>query len=99
MPLNDLLQNRRSTRRFYPDAPIARAELNALISQANRAPSSNNAQPWRIMVLTDPALRQRLLPEANHHRLRRAGAVGRPRSLPRAEPAPHPPAGVCRRLL
>ncbi|RKW33133.1 MAG: nitroreductase family protein, partial [Kingella sp. (in: b-proteobacteria)] len=52
MPLNDLLQNRRSTRRFYPDAPIARAELNALISQANRAPSSNNAQPWRIMVLT-----------------------------------------------
>ncbi|WP_299574584.1 DUF559 domain-containing protein [uncultured Leptotrichia sp.] len=59
MPLNDLLQNRRSTRRFRPDAPIDRAELNALISQANRAPSSNNAQPWRIMVLTDPALRQR----------------------------------------
>ena len=64
MPLNDLLQNRRSTRRFRPDAPIDRAELNALISQANRAPSSNNAQPWRIMVLTDPVLRQRLLPEA-----------------------------------
>ena len=64
MPLNDLLQNRRSTRRFRPDAPIDRAELNALISQANRAPSSNNAQPWRIMVLTDPALRQRQLPEA-----------------------------------
>ena len=64
MPLNDLLQNRRSTRRFRPGAPMDRAELNALISQANRAPSSNNAQPWRIMVLTDPVLRQRLLPEA-----------------------------------
>ena len=27
MPLNDLLQNRRSTRRFRPDTPIDRAEL------------------------------------------------------------------------
>ncbi|MFH6974032.1 nitroreductase family protein [Neisseria sp. 23W00296] len=59
-----LLQNRRSTRRFDPSAEISRAELDALLAQAGRAPSGNNSQPWRIMVLTDPALRQSLLPEA-----------------------------------
>ena len=64
MNVNDLLRQRRSTRHFDPNATIARAELTALIELANRAPSSNNAQPWRIMLLTDPATRQRLLPEA-----------------------------------
>lgn len=64
MNLETLLQNRRSTRRFQPDAPISRAEWDALVAQANRAPSSNNSQPWRIMALTNPALRQALLPEA-----------------------------------
>lgn len=59
-----LLQNRLSTRRFDPSAEISRAELDALLAQAGRAPSGNNSQPWRIMVLTDPALRQSLLPEA-----------------------------------
>ena len=64
MNLEALLQNRRSTRRFQPDAPISRAELDALVAQANRAPSGNNSQPWRIMALTDSALRQALLPGA-----------------------------------
>ena len=64
MNLTGLLHQRRSTRHFNPAAAIGREELARLIDTANRAPSSNNAQPWRIMVLTEPHLRQRLLPAA-----------------------------------
>ena len=64
MNLTGLLHQRRSTRHFNPTAAIGREELTRLINTANRAPSSNNAQPWRIMVLTEPHLRQRLLPAA-----------------------------------
>ena len=64
MNLQTLLQNRRSTRHFDPAVSITRVELETLINQANHAPSSNNAQPWRVMVLTDPVIRKRLLPIA-----------------------------------
>ena len=53
MNLTGLLHQRRSTRHFNPAAAIGREELARLIDTANRAPSSNNAQPWRIMVLTE----------------------------------------------
>ena len=76
MNLTGLLHQRRSTRHFNPTAAIGREELARLIDTANRAPSSNNAQPWRIMVLTEPHLRQRLLPAAfNQQQILTASAV------------------------
>lgn len=64
MNFSTLLQTRRSTRHFDPSVAIAREELSRLLDSACRAPSGNNAQPWRFLVITDAALREKLLPIA-----------------------------------
>lgn len=64
MSFFECLQKRRSVRHFDPQATIHRETLLALLDTACRAPSSNNSQPWRFLVLTDPELRQKLLPIA-----------------------------------
>ena len=64
MDFNELMAQRRSVRHFDPAAAIDRATLTALIDTANRAPSSNNSQPWRFHVITDQPLRAQLLPIA-----------------------------------
>lgn len=64
MDFNELMAQRRSVRQFDPAVTIDRATLTALIDTANRAPSSNNSQPWRFHVITDQPLRAQLLPIA-----------------------------------
>jgi nitroreductase len=48
------ITSRRSIRAFLP-APVARAELEAILAVASRAPSGTNTQPWRVHVLTGAA--------------------------------------------
>ncbi len=64
MDFKELMAQRRSVRQFDPAVTIDRATLTALIDTANRAPSSNNSQPWRFHVITDQPLRAQLLPIA-----------------------------------
>lgn len=64
MTLDSLLQQRRSTRHFDANARISRDELLRLLDCACRAPSGNNAQPWRFVVINDRPLREKLLPIA-----------------------------------
>lgn len=64
MTLDSLLQQRRSTRHFDANARISRDELLRLLNCACRAPSRNNAQPWRFVVINDKSLREKLLPIA-----------------------------------
>jgi len=45
------LLTRRSVRGFLP-TPIARAEVEAILVAAARAPSGTNIQPWKVYVLT-----------------------------------------------
>ncbi len=47
------LQRRKSVRGFKPD-PIPRAELEALFSTAQLAPSWCNIQPWRVALTAPP---------------------------------------------
>lgn len=76
MNFNELLRKRRSTRQFDPSVAIDRDELTALLDAACRAPSGNNAQPWRFVVITDAALREKLLPLAyNQQQILTASAV------------------------
>ncbi len=76
MNFNELLRKRRSTRQFDPSVAIDRDELTALLDAACRAPSGNNAQPWRFVVITDAALREKLLPIAyNQQQILTASAV------------------------
>ncbi len=61
--LDDLIRSRRSIRRFLPD-PVEREKILACVEAARLAPSAENAQPARFLVVDDPALRTKLAGEA-----------------------------------
>lgn len=50
---------RRSVRR-YSDTPVADDALRTLLTLTGRAPSAHNLQPWRFVVVRDPALKAAL---------------------------------------
>lgn len=45
------ITSRRSIRAFLP-TPVARADIEAVLDVARRAPSGSNTQPWKVYVLT-----------------------------------------------
>ncbi|AEB46000.1 MULTISPECIES: nitroreductase family protein [Micromonospora] len=53
------MAQRRSVRDFAPD-PVPEKVIEAAIRAASTAPSGANVQPWRFVVLTDPARKRRL---------------------------------------
>jgi nitroreductase len=53
--LSELLESRRSVRRFRAEAP-SRALVERIIQSAVTAPSASNKQPWRFLVVTKRAL-------------------------------------------
>ncbi len=55
----DLVKKRTSTRRFDP-RPVSRDALERCIEAARLAPSACNSQPWRFVVVDDPALKESL---------------------------------------
>lgn len=55
----DHILARRSIRRYTAD-PVAEDDLVALLRAAMAAPSASNRQPWEFVVVTDPAVLQRL---------------------------------------
>ncbi|MFC3124267.1 5,6-dimethylbenzimidazole synthase [Pseudoroseomonas globiformis] len=54
-----LLHARRDVRHFRPD-PVPEARLHALLNLANLAPSVGLSQPWRFVLVEDPARRAAL---------------------------------------
>jgi nitroreductase len=59
----DLVRSRRSIRRFLP-RPVEREKILACLEAARLAPSAQNAQPWRFVVVDDPGLKENLCREA-----------------------------------
>lgn len=57
--LLDAMRSRRSIRR-YLERPVPRDVLRRLLEAAQWAPSAHNRQPWRFVVITDPARRASL---------------------------------------
>lgn len=55
----NLIQSRRTVRSFTAQ-PVARADIETLLSAAAWAPSAHNRRPWRFAVLTNPADKDRL---------------------------------------
>lgn len=49
--VDQVIRERRSIRAFLP-TPVSRAEIEALLDVAARAPSGTNTQPWQVYVLT-----------------------------------------------
>ena len=46
----DIIKSRRSTRRFKPD-PVPEQDLKAVLEAAQWAPSGENYQPWKFIVI------------------------------------------------
>ena len=50
----DVFKARRSVRHFKPDA-VPEANLRRILDAARTAPTSGNQQPWKFLVVRDPA--------------------------------------------
>lgn len=56
MTLSEIIQRRRSIRKFL-DKPVEREKIEACAETARLAPSADNVQPWRFLVVDEPELR------------------------------------------
>ena len=54
-----IIQDRRSIRQ-YADKPVSEQHLDMILEAARQAPSGENAQPWRFIIVKDPATRKQL---------------------------------------
>jgi nitroreductase len=59
MDLYEAIRTRRSVRTWLAK-PVEEAKLMRVIEAARLAPSAKNMQEWRFILVTDPALRERL---------------------------------------
>ncbi|MCU6709215.1 nitroreductase family protein [Paenibacillus sp. J5C_2022] len=72
----DVLEGRRSVRKYDSSYVIPEEEIRELLATATKAPSSSNMQPWRFLVVTDAELKQKLLPIAwNQQQVAEASAI------------------------
>jgi nitroreductase len=61
---HDLVAARVSVRRYDPGRPVSEEHLAAILEAARLAPSADNTQPWRFVVVRDSAVCARLAAEA-----------------------------------
>ena len=54
-----VIQDRRSIREFTEE-PVSPQDLDMILEAARQAPSGENAQPWRFIIVKDPETRKKL---------------------------------------
>ncbi len=54
-----VIQDRRSIREYSPE-PVSDQDIDLILEAARQAPSGENAQPWRYVIVKDPATRKKL---------------------------------------
>jgi len=57
----NLVQTRRSTRKFKPDAPVAPDDIQKMLEAGRWAMSGANAQPWEYVVVDDTVIKERIV--------------------------------------
>lgn len=72
--LYQVIAARRDVRRFRPDALDA-GLVRRLLAAAHAAPSVGLSQPWRFVIVSDDATRERAAVTAERERLRQAGLL------------------------
>lgn len=60
------IQRRRSVRE-YDARPIEEEKLERVLEAGRLAPTARNQQDWRILIISEASLRQRLVDEASPH--------------------------------
>ena len=58
--LMDDLQWRYATKKMDPNTPVEAEKIEAVLDAIRMAPTSSGLQPFKVMVVTDPALRKKL---------------------------------------
>ena len=59
MDILDILTSRKSIRRYKPD-PIPDEMLDKILEAARWAPTGENYQPWRLIVIRDPETKKKI---------------------------------------
>ncbi|ROR90290.1 5,6-dimethylbenzimidazole synthase [Nocardioides aurantiacus] len=72
--LHDVVAARRDIRRYRPD-PVEPEVLQRVLAAAHAAPSVGHSQPWRFVVVSEPATRERAARMADEQRLRQAAQL------------------------
>ncbi len=54
------LMNRRQSVRRYQDKPVEREKLQQLIEAVRFAPSASNSQPWKLILVDEPELKDKV---------------------------------------
>lgn len=62
-PLSRIIDSRRSIRKYLPQ-PVERDKIEACLEAARLAPSAENAQSWRFLVIDEPELKTRFAGKA-----------------------------------
>ena len=59
MEFSALITHRQSTR-TYANRPVESEKLEQLIEAVRLAPSASNSQPWKLILVTEPALKDQI---------------------------------------
>lgn len=67
MDFIDLLQKRQSDRDYHPQ-PVEQWKIDKLIEAVRLSPSASNSQPWKLIIVDDPELKEKVA-RATHTKL------------------------------
>jgi len=59
MDILEVIKTRRSIRKYKP-GPVSEEEINKILEAGRWAPSADNSQPWRFIVLRSQEVRKKL---------------------------------------
>ena len=65
---NEIVNGRRSIKQYDPTVKISREEMSEILTQASKAPSSINMQPWRFLVIDSDEGKETLAPLASFNK-------------------------------
>jgi len=60
MEFLDLVKRRQSVRAYDPDRPVESEKLARCIEAVRLSPSACNAQPWKLIIVDEPELKNRV---------------------------------------
>jgi len=60
MEFNDLIRTRISVRNYDPDRPVPKETLERILEAGRLAPSAVNYQPWKFVVVSSPAMLEKV---------------------------------------
>jgi nitroreductase len=66
MEFTDLIRKRISLRNYDPDRPVPEETIEKILDAGRLAPSAVNYQPWKFLVVTSPAMLEKV--RACYHR-------------------------------